>query len=247
VEATVVIPHFGSVGLTWACWQSLQLHSPDVEVVVIDNGTGVDLPGRVIRNSENRGFAVACNQGAKLASASNLVFLNNDTEVSDGWLSPLLAALTETAVAAATPKLVYPDGSLQCAGVEIVAYPNGQKEPVPRKRDLARCRLRLASAACLAIRAEAFASVNGFDEGYWNGYEDIDLCLKLEAAGWGLVYEPRAVVMHRESQGGPERWVSRVANKDRLFERWGDALTPDRTTGWAIMIKNYLQFRLSRK
>ena len=146
METTVVIPHFGSEALTWGCWQSLQLHSPDVEVVVIDNGTGVDLPGRVIRNSENKGFAVACNQGARLASASSLVFLNNDTEVTAGWLSPLLAAIAEDAVAAATPRLVYPDGSLQCAAVEIIAHPNGQKEPLPRKRERPRCRVRLASA-----------------------------------------------------------------------------------------------------
>ena len=52
---------------------------------------------------------------------------------------------------------------------------------------------------CVMIRSEAFQDVGGFDEGYWNGYEDVDLCLALGAKGWRIVYEPASVLMHHES------------------------------------------------
>ena len=69
------------------------------------------------------------------------------------------------------------------------------------------------------VRAAAFAAVNGFDEGYWNGYEDVDLCLRLQSHGL-LVFEPASVLTHHESKSGPQRFSKVRENVRRLHDRW---------------------------
>jgi GT2 family glycosyltransferase len=69
------------------------------------------------------------------------------------------------------------------------------------------------------IRSEAFQDVGGFDEGYWNGYEDVDLCLAMGAKGWRIVYKPASVLMHHESASGAERFAKWEANVERLETR----------------------------
>ncbi|MEY4374533.1 MAG: hypothetical protein RL760_699, partial [Candidatus Eisenbacteria bacterium] len=72
---------------------------------------------------------------------------------------------------------------------------------------------------CFMVRREAFEAVGGFDEGYWNGYEDVDLCLRLQPHGL-LVYEPTSVLTHHESKSGPQRFAKVMQNVERLHRQW---------------------------
>ncbi|MDD2338034.1 MAG: glycosyltransferase, partial [Geobacteraceae bacterium] len=83
------------------------------------------------------------------------------------------------------------------------------------------------TAACLLIRKSAFRATGGFDEEYWNGYEDVDLCFKLREKGWQLVYEPASVLIHHESQSGPERFRMAQQNIERLHAKWLGKVRPD--------------------
>jgi GT2 family glycosyltransferase len=83
------------------------------------------------------------------------------------------------------------------------------------------------TAACLLVRADAFRQVGGFDEGYWNGYEDVDLCFKLREQGWQLAYQPASVVIHHESKSGKERFAKVNHNIQRLHEKWLGKVRPD--------------------
>ena len=65
-----------------------------------------------------------------------------------------------------------------------------------------------------------FADLGGFDEGFVNGYEDVDLCLEVRARNWQVWYERDAVVCHLESQSGPARWTHVRQNVERLNEKW---------------------------
>lgn len=56
------------------------------------------------------------------------------------------------------------------------------------------------TAACLLIKKNIFDSVDGFNEAYWNGSEDVDLCFKIRQAGYKIAYEPKSVVIHHESK-----------------------------------------------
>lgn len=222
MTVSVVIPCFNRADLTINCLASLR--TDNLETILVDNGStdGTrQLSGTTtLRNPTNLGFARACNQGAELATGGIVVFLNNDTEVHPGWLPPLVQAFADDQVAVAGPKLVYPDGRIQHAGVGI-RHRQGLIEAFNRTEgEAGNC--WAVTGACMAVRKPVFDELGGFDEGYWNGYEDVDFCLRVWEAGMTVRYVPESVVTHLESQSGPERWSGLRQNIERLQERWGD-------------------------
>jgi len=253
VPVSIVIPVFNRFDLTRRCIESILAHTPpgSFEIVVVDNGStdGVTAylrqqqdEGRVrlVLNPENLGFARACNQGAHAAHGEHVLFLNNDTEVEPGWLPPLVRVLdTDPTVAAVGAKLLFPDRTIQHVGVVLVEDRAGgsglspyhiyYREPADLPAANAPRTYRVLTAACLLVRRAAFEPAGGFDEGYWNGYEDVDLCLKLHVCGWRLVYEPHSVVIHHESQSGPERFRRESANLERLRRTWAGRISMDAT------------------
>jgi len=248
-RATIIIPLFDKAEYTAACLVALSEHTPpeDYEVVLVDNGStdttaqllaALEGDVRVVRNAVNRGFAVACNQGAALARAEVVVFLNNDTEPRAGWLEALLRVLDERAeVGAVGSRLLFPDGRVQHAGVRIVEdRVHGQPlagDHVHYLADADDPSVRTpadhqaVTGACLAVRRELFRLVGGFDEGYWNGNEDVDLCFALAAAGHVIAYAPDSVLVHHESVSGPERFAKVGENVLRLADKWRGRVVPD--------------------
>lgn len=247
-RASVVIPLFNRCDLTLACLEALVAgtHPDRYEVVLVDNASTDGTPDLlaslegdvvVIRNEENQGFARACNQGAAAASSDLLVFLNNDTEVFPGWLEALIGAFdADPSIGAAGARLLFADGTIQHAGMAIVERLDlglfegahhflGQPGDTPGA--LQPRYLQAVTGAVLAVRAHAFAGVGGFDEGYWNCFEDVDLCLQLGRAGWRVAYVPTCVVTHHESQSGPERRTGIPAGAQRFADRWRGRITPD--------------------
>jgi GT2 family glycosyltransferase len=245
--ATVVIPLFNQVALTTGCLQALVAHTPDYlyDVVLVDNGStdgtgdlldSLDGDVTVIRNAANAGFAVACNQGAAAGSGEYVVFLNNDTEPQPGWLDALVGLADARPQAGAIgAKLLFPDGSIQHAGVGIVQDAKGlllgQHLWYRRAADLPEANVIASvpavTAACMLTRRSAFEAAGGFDEAYWNGNEDIDLCLRMRAEGWGVLYQPASCVVHHESASGPERWTKVSDNILRFTARWSGHVKPD--------------------
>src|SRR5512143_2974410 len=111
-HVSIVIPVWNQWSMTHACLDALQstLGARD-QVIVVDNGSHDHTPAglaqfpwvTVITNETNRGFAAACNQGAAAASGSIIVFLNNDTLVSDHWLDGLIEPFADPSVSATGP------------------------------------------------------------------------------------------------------------------------------------------------
>jgi len=245
---SIVVPLFNKAELTRACVRSIMANTDagTYELILVDNGSTdqtealcAELPDEVVvlRNDTNRGFAKAVNQGAAAATGEHVVFLNNDTEVHPNWLEPLIAQLDDPDVGAVGSKLLYPNGTIQHCGVvllEDATDPNrfmathwltgsaGNAELTNKPR-----RFQVVTAACVLIRREAFEQVGGFDERYWNGYEDIDLCLELGQRGWKVMYEPASVVTHIESASGSERFRLTDQNVARLMSRWGGKVVLD--------------------
>lgn len=250
IQVSIVIPSYNNAAKLKRCLESIAANSGTVnyEVVIVDNDSEPETRGllaselagpktKVIYNSVNLGYARASNQGARQASGRHLLFLNNDTEVQPGWLEPLLEGLEDSQVGAVGSKLLFPDGRVQHAGVVVI---NDQHHDIPltashlclhESADTPRANERRLcqslTAACLLVRRQAFFEVGGFDEGYWNGFEDVDLCFKLGERCWLRVYEPRSVVIHHEMQGGVERVVRFGQNAQRLCSRWLAKITPD--------------------
>ncbi|HEY3663541.1 MAG TPA: glycosyltransferase, partial [Chthoniobacterales bacterium] len=127
VEVSIVIPVFNQVDFTHACLAAVQKNSEGIpyEVIIVDDASTDttrdvigSIPGLVyLRTEENAGFIAACNRGAAAARGSYLVFLNNDTTVTAGWLDALRETFDfEPTAGLVGSKLVYPDGRLQEAG-----------------------------------------------------------------------------------------------------------------------------------
>lgn len=243
-KVSIVIPVFNRLDFTEKCLEAVDANTPagiPFEVVVVDNGSSDGTTDflkeaheagrlRAVFNSENLGFARACNQGAQTASGRYVLFLNNDTEVQPGWLEPLVKVLDEDPrVAAVGSKLLFPDGTIQHAGVIIAGvegntllspfnafYTESGDEELSNLPQI----YQAVTAACVLVRKSSFDAVKGFDEGYWNGFEDVDFCFKLGEHGWLVVYEPKSVVIHHEGKSGPERFSKEDENLERLNQLW---------------------------
>lgn len=164
-------------------------------------------------------FAENCNRGAAGATEDILIFLNDDTMPHVGWLPPLLDAFNDREVGVAGARLLYPDGRIQHAGVWFDA-PGGILTAHNELEDLESGDVDCVTGACLAIRRELFVACDGFDENYRNGYEDVDLCLRVRTGGWRIRYVAESTLTHYESQSGPERWRYVHENVQRLQELW---------------------------
>lgn len=209
----------------------------DVEVVVIDNGSrpavGRSLSARYAQHprvsfhrlARNYNFSIGCNVGYARSTGEFVMFLNNDTEVREGWLAPLVERLKTSSALGVQPLLVYPNGTVQTAGtvfVERGGLPVHFLSGHPQD-DAVRHGgkgLKAVTAGAMLVRASTFERVRGFDAIYANGYEDIDFCLRAGAElGGCFEVEPRSVIVHEESKT-PGRFARETDNQKILLERW---------------------------
>ena len=235
---TIVIPAFNQARYTLECLLSLRENTAGVpyEVVLFDNAS-VDetrrlfesVPNLVYRRSEeNLGYLRACNLGAELARGEYLVLLNNDVQVTSGWLPPLVDALQAERVGAAGPMVLFPDGRLQEAGARVLADCTSEltgvfEDPTQPRYGYAR-EVDYCSGVCLALKTSRFRDLGGFSIRLAPAYcEDVDLCLRLRTSGFRVVYQPASVIVHHLSvtarsldEGFKTRCV--VKNQQQLAE-----------------------------
>jgi O-antigen biosynthesis protein len=242
---SVIVPTYGQVPFTLRCLASISKHAPglDIEVIVIDDAwAGSDAAClelvrgiRLIRNQTNLGFLRSCNKAAAEAKGCYLLFLNNDTEVLDDWLEPMVALFRERqGIGAVGAKLLYPDGRLQEAGGII--WQDGSGWNFGRLEDAAKPaynyvrEVDYCSGAALLVARTVFTGLGGFDECYAPAYfEDTDLCFRLRRIGLKTLYQPAARVVHHEGVShGCDTGVGiksyQVANRRTFVSRWADVL-----------------------
>jgi len=241
VDFSIIIPVFNKAELTRNCLRTLPsslVGAGNGEVIVIDNASSdntadvlAEFPWiRAVRNERNLGFAGANNQGARLASGRFLVLLNNDTQALPGWLAAMLAAAADPKVGAVGARLLFPDNTIQHAGVVVAGTVFGRsgfspfhrafRVPADEPEVLERRDFQVVTGACLLTPRDLYLDLGGLDEVYWNGYEDVDYCFKVRARGLRVVYEPSAKLYHFESQSGPQRFRRVLWNVRTLGERW---------------------------
>ena len=246
VEVSIIIPVFNQVDFTLACLDSVQQHTAEVsyEVIVVDDCSTDDtqrlmqqITGlRYLRADKNAGFTASCNRGAQAAKGKYLIFLNNDTTVTDGWLTSLLETYEfEPKAGLVGSKLVYPDGRLQEAGGIIWRDGSGwnrgkfQDPSLPEFNFLRE--VDYCSAASAIIPRSLFEEVGGFDEKYSPAYyEDTDLAFKVAEAGHKVLYQPLSVVVHHEGatagtdvSAGTKRYQE--INRATFVATWEDRLS----------------------
>lgn len=253
---SIIVPTRDHVKLLRACIESLlaQTDYAPIEVIVVDNDSRDPAALAYLRQLEERAsvrvlrydhpynYAAINNFAAAQARGAYLCLLNNDTEVTQGdWLTQLMRHAVRPHVGAAGAMLLYGDGSIQHAGVVVgVKQAAGHAHRFLPRDQPGYFRyphvphyVSAVTAACLVVERCKFEAVGGLDaQELGIAFNDVDLCLKLQQAGWRNVYVPQAVMVHHESKSrgrdvsarNAERYGRELAT---LQQRWGTAAYAD--------------------
>ena len=188
----------------------------------------------ICRNETNQGFLRNCNNAAKKARGKYIMFLNNDTQVTPGWLSSLVDLIgSDPSIGMVGSKLVYPDGRLQEAGGIIWSDGSGWnygRLDDPDKAEYNYVKdVDYISGAAILLSRKLWNQIGGFDDRFAPAYcEDSDLAFEVRKAGLRVVYQPLSKVIHFEgvSNGtdvngtGLKRY--QVENSRKLREKWAE-------------------------
>lgn len=240
-QISVILVLYNKAELTYACLKSLQdFADVPLEIIVIDNHSTDQTEkllkkinvSRVIRNNENLHFLKACNQALEFVSTPNILFLNNDTEISDNAISSALDTLNENENHGAVgAKLILPDGTLQEAGNIIwrdgscLSYGRGDDPNLPEynfRRSVDYC-----SGAFLLTRTSLFKKHGGFDTQFAPAYyEETDYCLWLQENGFRVVYNSFSEVHHFEfGSSDKSKGVGlQEMNREKFIQKHDDTL-----------------------
>ena len=255
-KVSLIIPTCGTVGPIFGLHMpfiknllmALNRHRtyPDLEVLVVsDTETPSSAIPQTLENLDVStipfphpfNFAAKCNLGAVKASGEILIFLNDDIEpVSEDWIQTLVAHLEPEDTGIVGPMLIYDNGLVQSAGHinpgpvifgrgESPLSKHGYGMPLWINRETSGL-----TGACVAMRRTTFYEVGGFSELFPNNYNDVDLCYKLQLAGYRCLWTPDATLYHFESKSREtpiEDWERDLASK-----YWGRFITtgPDSHT-----------------
>jgi GT2 family glycosyltransferase/glycosyltransferase involved in cell wall biosynthesis len=248
VDVSIIIPVLNKLEFTRLCldriWRNTD-RSIDLELVVVDNastdGTAdwfadtsrFPRPVRYIRHSENVGYARANNAGARVARGEYLLFLNNDTLPQPGWLAAMLrAAQHDKAIGIVGIKQLFPYTNL-IYHTGIVFDSDGMPQHLYPHLDASLPQVNVereyqaVTGACLMIRRSVFEECGAFDEGYLNGYEDVDLCLTARERGYKVVCCTSAFIYHY-GQISEGRTSDDDRNAARFRGRWSSRVRKDR-------------------
>lgn len=246
---SIIIVAWGKRAVTERCLESLRHTLGDaigttVQLVLVDNASPDDTAelfnrwrdrATIVALPENRNFSGGCNAGAAAATGEVLVFLNNDTIVEPGALEALADEVRAPGVGAAGLRLLYPDGSIQHAGVAhciasqqvITPHHLFHRQSGGLLATHSVFEANAVTAACMAVKRSVFEQLGGYDEHYANGFEDADLCLRIRAADHAIVYRGDLWLWHDEGQTRGQSHGVLDANLRYYLARWGQELRPD--------------------
>ena len=276
---SVIIPNKDEAESLKLCIESFRrtVSWENYEIIIVENNsTGLEIFSyyrelakdehiRIVRWKSAFNYSAINNYGVKYAKGEYLLFLNNDIEaLEEGWLTEMLGVCQRPEVGAVGAKLLYPDGTIQHAGTVIgiggIAGHMFVNMPGERSGYLHKASLMLdysaVTAACMMMKRSLYEQLGGFEERLSVAFNDVDLCLRANEAGYLVVYDPYACLRHYESKSrgaedSPEkvrrfqeeiefmrtRWEKLLKagdpyyNKNLSLSKWNYSLRADRKKG----------------
>jgi GT2 family glycosyltransferase len=253
VAVSIIIPTGGHVRLLEECLATLvdKTRFRSFEIILVDNSKS-DAVERFAKSLTSRfqaaryldyrgrpfNFSLLNNQAASLATSPLLLFLNDDcVPVNPDWLEAMVEHAQRPEVGAVGAKLLYPDGTIQHAGVVLGVFENSghafkylsgnERDPVYFDFPHIVRNCSAVTAACLMTRREVFQEVGGFDEvNLAVAFQDVDLCLKIRERGYLVVYTPHARLVHQEAKTKAEK-VPNPYEVRHMKEKWASVIARD--------------------
>ncbi len=252
---SIIVPTRDRADLLRVCASGVlkQTRYDRLELLIVDNGTveadalslletlSADRRVRVLRQPAPFNWSALNNHAASHAAGDVLLLLNNDVAVlHHDWLRELVSHVVQPGVGAVGAKLLYPNGRIQHAAIttDMTGLPRHLLRHVPRDSEGPFGLLKIArevwgvTGACLATPKAVFSRVGGLNESFPIGSNDVDLCLRLRACGYRIIWTPWAELEHRElaSRGldvTPEQHERVREELDRLARDWGSLMIND--------------------
>ena len=242
---SIVIPVYNEFDYTYCCLKSILNNTKDVSYeVLIANDCSTDITTRIeeivenvklVTTEKNVRFLLNCNNAAKYAKGKYILFLNNDTQVQDNWLEPLVSLIeSDEKIGTVGSKLVYPDGLLQEAGgivwKDASAWNYGHRCNAEDPEYNYVKEADYISGAGIMIRHDLWKEIGGFDERFVPAYyEDTDLAFEVRKHGYKVMYQPLSVIVHFEGVSNGTDLESGVkkyqqVNFEKFYEKWKTVL-----------------------
>ena len=251
---SIIIPTKDRADLLGMCLDTLIERTTyrNYEVIIVDNGSVepqtqalfARLPAehfRILRDDSPFNFSALNNHAARIARGSYLCLMNNDIEIlTPDWLEEMVSFAARSDVGCVGARLWYPDGRLQHGGCIVgIGGIAGHAHKYFHKghagyfgRAVLHQSFSAVTAACLLLRREIFEQVGGLDEKLVVAFNDVDFCLRVQAAGYRNVWTPYAEMIHHESasrgeENTPEKMARFGSEIAYVMARWGDSLAQD--------------------
>ena len=280
-ELSIIIVNWNGGQLLSRCIETIVTAKPAVtyEILIVDNASADDsldqlkFSGilaplianeqlRIHRNSDNRGFGAANNQGFALTDSPFVLLLNLDTEVRPGTIETLMRTIqSDPTIGVCGPKILNADGTLQISAFfnpprvwhtvlsQLKLYhllPRGIRGELLLGRHWDHDRQRsvpMLSGAAMLARREMIDQVGGFDERFHMYSEDSEWCWRITKANWKLMFVPDSILLHHGAESSKKRWTSQERLKvrleagynfeDRVLPRW--RVTANQLTNYLVV------------
>jgi GT2 family glycosyltransferase len=252
-RVSIIIPTGGRMDILEQCLTGVVERTTyrNFSIIIVDNSKDdrvqellrrLDgkLPGMRYLDHRNRpfNFSLMNNHAAKVADSPLLLFLNDDAvPLNPDWLDAMIEHAQRPEVGAVGAKLLFPDGTIQHAGVVFGVFENTGHafkylpgdERIPIYFDFPNVvrNCSAVTAACMMMRREVFWEVGGFDEVHLAvAFQDVDLCLRLREKGYRIVYTPYAKLTHHEAKTKVEKIPNRYEDR-YMKQKWAHVIARD--------------------
>ena len=253
---TVIIPTRDRLDLLHRCTDGLlnDTNYPNLEIMIVDNESSEPATldyftslrqhesVRIVEYKGTFNYSSINNFAVRQANGEVICLLNNDTEIIHAdWLHEMVSHAVRREVGAVGAKLLYPDDTIQHAGV-LIGHGGGVGHtftgtPVEAPVHFGRMdiiqNVSCVTAACLVLRKSVFEEMDGLDENKFAvAYNDVDLCLKIVSAGYRIVWTPYARLYHHESASRGKATTAHDRERDSreqdaFQQRWAKRISSD--------------------